>query len=245
MLSLALAGLLLLRIGIDLFFYLSWLEKLLRPVRRRGERRRDSHRKIRSCEVVIIILLLLGLVREERIQSIPGQARRLDQRDIIGIVSVRWIYDGNWIYSHYLFYLHPLHSYASSAWGLVNIDSSLLQSIEWNRAMGFGSSIKILGQSLYFMTLRTRVLYLGDIIRFFVLGMGTIAWIQGYHLHFYNCRRVSVLGGSWLSNGMGNGGVLLFLAVFCLPAFPGTRVFPALGEGGISMDIDDTNIRDE
>ena len=64
--------------------------------------------------------------------------------------------------------------------------------------MGLGSSIKILVQSLYFMTLWTRVLYLGDVMRLLVLRLGTIAWIQDYHLHFYNCRRVSVLGGSWL-----------------------------------------------
>ena len=44
---------------------------------------------------------------------------------------------------------------------------------------------------------------------------------------------------------MGNGRILLLLTIFCFPAFPGTRIFPALGEGGVSMDIDDTNIRDE
>ena len=240
----ALAGLL--YIGIGLLCYLGWLEKLLRPVCGRGERRRDSHRKIRICGVVFRTLLLLeGLVREERIQSIPGQARRLDQRDIVGITSVRRVNGGNWVQPHHLFYLHHLRSCASSAWGLVNVDSSPLQPTDWNIAMGLGSSIKILVQSLYFLTLWTRVLYLGDTMRLLVLGLGTIAWIQGYHLHFYNCRRVSVLGGSWLSSGMGSGRILLLLAIFCFPAFPGTRVFPALGEGGVSMDFDDTNIRDE
>ena len=86
---------------------------------------------------------------------------------------------------------------------------------------------------------------MGDVGRLLVLGLGTIAWIQGYHLHFYNCRRVSVLGGSWLSSEMGSGRILRLLAIFCFPTFPGTRVFPALGEGGVNMDIDNTNIRDE
>ena len=231
--------------GIDLFYYLGWLEKFLRPVRGRGERYRDSYREIRICGVIFITLMLLGgLVREETIQSIPGQARRLDQRDLIGRTSVRRIYGGNWIQPHHLFYFYRLRSWASSAWGLVNLDSSPLQPTEWNRAMGLGSGIKILVQSLYFMTLWTRVLYLGDVMRLLVLGLGTTAWIQGYHLYFYK-RRVSVLGGSWLNSGMGSGRILLLLAIFYFPAFPGTRVFPALGEGGVSMDIDDTNIRDE
>ena len=122
---LALAGLL--YFGIGLLYYLDWLEKLLRPVRGRGERRRDSHRKIRICGVVFITLLLLGgLVREERIQSIPGQVRRLDQRDIVGRFSVRRMHGGNWVQPHHLFYLHRLRSCTSSAWGLVNIDSSPL-----------------------------------------------------------------------------------------------------------------------
>ena len=56
--SLALAGLL--YFGIGLLCYLGWLEKLLRPVRGRGERRRDSHRKIRICGIIFITLLLLG-----------------------------------------------------------------------------------------------------------------------------------------------------------------------------------------
>ena len=204
---LALAGLL--HIGIGLLCCLGWLEKLLRPVRGRGDR------KIRICGAVFITLLLLGgVVREERIQSIPGQARRLDQRDIVGRTSVRRMYGGNWVQPHHLFYLHHLRSCASSAWGLVNVDSSPLQPTEWNRAMGLGSSIKILVQSLYFMTLWTRVLYLRDVMRLLVLGLGTIAWIQGYHLHLYNCKRVSVLGGSWLSSGMGSGRILLLFAFF-------------------------------
>ena len=132
---LAFAGLL--YFGIGLLCYLGWLEKLLRPVRGRGERRRDSHRKIRICRVIFIILVLLGgLVREERIQSIPGQARRLDQRDIVGRISVRRMYDGNWVQPHHLLYLHHLRSCASSAWGLVNTDSSPLQPTEWNRGLG-------------------------------------------------------------------------------------------------------------
>ena len=44
---------------------------------------------------------------------------------------------------------------------------------------------------------------------------------------------------------MGNNRILLLLAILYFPTFPGTRVFPVLFEGGVSMDIDDTNIRDE
>ena len=82
-------------------------------------------------------------------------------------------------------------------------------------------------------------------MRLLVLGMGTIAWIQDLHFHSHVCRKVSVLGGSWLSSGMENGRVLLLLAIYCHPAFSNTRIFSTLGEGRVSMGIDDGNMEDE
>ena len=244
---LVLAGLLYLVMG--LLSYFCWLEKLLRPVRTKGERRKDRRRKIRVCGVTLIILVLLGsFVHRRRILRSPPVtwgAGRLDRRSRSGKTSIRPKCGGGWVQPHHLFYLHHLRSCASSAWGLIERDSSPLQSTDWNSDMGIGSSIAILVQGLYFMTLWVWVLYLGDIMRLLVLGMGTIAWIRDFHFHSHVCRRVSVLGGSWLSSGMGNGRILLLLAIYCYPAFPNTRIFPALGEGGVSMDIDDGNMGDE
>ena len=235
---LALARFLYLVMG--LLSYLCWLEKLLRPVRTRGERCKDRRPKIRICGVTLIILLLLGsIVHRRRILRSPPVtwgAGRLDRRNRFG---------KNWVQPHHLFYLHHLRSCASSAWGLIERDSSPLQPTDWNSDMGIGSSIAILVQGLYFMTLWIWVLHLGDIMRLLVLGMGTIAWIRDLHFHSHVCRRVSVLGGSWLSSGMENGRVLLLLAIYCYPAFPNTRIFSTLGEGGVSMDIDDSNVGDE
>ena len=64
----------------------------------------------------------------------------------------------------------------------MNIDSSPLKPIDCNGAIQLGSNLKTLPQNLDFMTLWTRNLYLEDIMRLFILGLGTIAWIQEYHL---------------------------------------------------------------
>ena len=142
-------------------------------------------------------------------------------------------------------FIYVIFACASSTWRLVNIDSSPLLPTDWNADMGLGSSIKIMVQSLYFITLWARSLYLGDVMRLLVLEMGTITWIRGFRPHLHNFRRISVIGNSWMNSGMGSRKILLLLAIFGFPAFPGTRVFPALGERGVSMDIDDRNIGDE
>ena len=85
------------------------------------------------------------------------------------------------------------------------------------------------------MTFWSWVLYLGDGLRMLALGIGM--WIRGYHFHFYACRMVSVFGGSWLNSGMG--GVDFYC---CSPFFvtqPARSFDIRLGEGGISMAIED------
>ena len=226
-----------LHIVVGVFSYLCWLEKLLRPVRTRGERRKDRRREKRICGIILIILMLLGVcARREALLRPPAaawDAGRLDRQGKSRSSRIRPICGGNCIQPHHLLYLLHLRSCASSAWGLVARDSCPLQPADWSSDMGIGSRIAVLVQGLYFMILWAWGFYMGDIMRLLVLGIGTIAWIRGFHFPFHICRKVSVIGGYWLSNGMGSDRILLLLAISCYPAFPNTHIFPALGQGGL------------